>query len=338
MRLPATPITAPAALPARVLDALLELSVVGSWSRLGPLIRAHLGAWSPPARAEGRQVVVTGATSGLGLAAAATLVRLGASVCVVGRDPARTESTRHQIEGAGPGRVSAACADLGDLSAVADLARRLESRLDRLDALLHVAGSLSPSFQRSAQGIELTVAVHVLAPYLLTEQLRPQLAAAPSPRVITMTSGGMYLQPFSLDQLELTPRTYRPTLAYARAKRAQVVLTQEWQRRYGPTGIAFHCVHPGWVDTPGLRSALPRFARTMGPVLRTPDQGADTAVWLATTDGAEGGRLWLDRRPRRDERLPGTWRSGSQCRADGAALWRWCEERIGGGRGEAGGG
>ena len=97
---------------------------------------------------------------------------------------------------------------------------------------------------------------------------------------MTVSSGGMYTQPFDLDRLEMTPEAYRGTTAYARAKRAQVVLSHEWARRWGADGVASYASHPGWVDTPGLASGLPTFAK-LGPLLRTPGEGADTVVWLA---------------------------------------------------------
>ena len=127
-----------------------------------------------------------------------------------------------------------------------------------------------------------------------------------------MTSAGLYTQRFEMSSLVMTGEDYDGTVAYARAKRAQVVLTEEWQRRYGNRGVAFHTVHPGWADTPGLSEGLPGFARVMKPWLRTPAAGADTAVWLAGRPAplATGGRLWFDRQPRSPYRLPWTWASG----------------------------
>jgi NAD(P)-dependent dehydrogenase (short-subunit alcohol dehydrogenase family) len=106
----------------------------------------------------------------------------------------------------------------------------------------------------------------------------------------------------------MTARGYRGVTAYARAKRAQVALSREWARRLAGTGVAFHAMHPGWVDTPGIAAALPGFHRVMLPLLRTPGEGADTVVWLATAGPARlgSGRFWHDRRPRAEYRLPWT--------------------------------
>jgi len=290
----------------------------------------------------GRSVVVTGATSGLGLAAACRMAGLGASVCLVGRDPDRLESARRQVGAAGeaasdgathsprPGHaVPVEQADLGDLDQVRTLAARLAQRFERIDVLVHDAGALLRRYRTSPRGSELTVAVSLIAPFVLTEELLPLLRAASPSRVITMTSGGMYTQRFDLGTLEMSSGSYDGVVAYARAKRAQVVLTHEWQRRYGASGVDFHAVHPGWADTPGLAAGLPGFARLLRPLLRTPADGADTLVWLAAAPPRHpaGGRLWLDRRARGEHRLPWTRVPPSRREADGRALWEWLAAR-----------
>ena len=151
--------------------------------------------------------------------------------------------------------------------------------------------------------------------------------------IVTLSSGGMYTQPFDLARLEMPPGEYRGTTAYARAKRAQVVLSHEWARRWNEDGVASYATHPGWVDTPGLASGLPSFAK-LGPLLRTPAQGADTVVWLAAGEArrpdlrdplVEG--FFHDRHPRSEHHLPGTRRGGGA--TDGARLWEWCQSRTG---------
>jgi NAD(P)-dependent dehydrogenase (short-subunit alcohol dehydrogenase family) len=319
-------------------DAALEASVVGSFSKLGPELRHRTAHWVDPPAARDRTVVVTGATSGLGLGATIRLASLGASVCLVGRDPGRMQDAVAKVQavadasGADPGSVHAELSDLADLDQVAGLADRLADRLGRIDVLVHNAGALLHGHQSSPQGIEATLAVHVLGPFLLTERLLPVLTGSAPSRVITMASGGLYSQRFELDALEMGSEGYDGVVAYARAKRAQVVLTHEWQRRYGRAGVDFHVVHPGWADTPGLTAGLPTFARRIRPILRTVEQGVDTLVWLAgSPDGSPaGGRLWLDRRPRSEYRVPWTWVPDGRRASDGLALWEWCRNRAGG--------
>jgi len=315
---------------ARALDAALELSVVGSFSKLGYSLRRRAAHWGDRPSPAGLVVIITGGTSGLGLVAASELCRGGASVCIVGRDPDRLDAARRQLEDLGPNGIVAERADLADLEQVDELADRLLSRFGHLDVLVHNAGALSKAFSLSPQGIESTLAVHLLAPFLLTERLLPLLSSSAPSRVITMTSGGMYTQRFDLDSLEMHADGYRGSVAYARAKRAQVVLTREWQRRYGDRGIDFFATHPGWADTPGLTAGLPSFAAALRPLLRSAFEGVDTELWLATAPEVanRGGSLWLDREERGEYHVPWTRVMPEKQDAEARALWEWCEAMI----------
>ncbi len=308
-------------------DAALEATVVGSFSRVGYGLRSRLGHWQDPGdRLDGRTVLVTGATSGIGLAAARRFARLGATVRFLARNPAKAEAGRAEIAGAG-GDAAFDIADMADLESLRGFAERFLAANPRLDVLVHNAGALNREFHQAPDGTELTLAAHVLGPFLLTGLLLPAMQrATPSPaRVVTVSSGGMYTQRLDLDDLETGPQGYDGRVAYARAKRAQVVLNHEWARRIPSDKIVFHAMHPGWADTPGVVSGLPGFHRVMRPLLRTPEQGADTVVWLASTDEAvrSTGSFWLDRRRRSEHRVP--WTRGG----DGAALWALCQQRTG---------
>lgn len=296
---------------ARVLDGVIEASVIGSFSRLGPSARSRLFSWgdAPAGALDGRVALVTGATSGIGASVAAGLVDLGASVHVIGRDQKRLTQVGASLRDRRPGAtVVEHRVDLGRLAEVRNLAERLRSDLAQLDILAHVAGSLTHRKVITEDGIELTLQVHVVAPFLLTASLLSPLRASGNSRVITMSSGGMYTQRLDLDDLLEPSEPFDGTVTYARAKRAQVELDAEWARRLPRAGIGFHAMHPGWVDTPGLQAGLPGFAKAVSPLLRTPEQGADTAVWLAWTPEvrAPGGAFWLDRRRRHTIALPWT--------------------------------
>ncbi|HET8785475.1 MAG TPA: hypothetical protein VFM38_07570, partial [Candidatus Limnocylindrales bacterium] len=127
-------------------------------------------------------------------------------------------------------------------------------------------------------------------------------------RVIAVTSGGQYTTGLDVADLDGDDVTYSGPRFYARAKRAQVALIREWARRSGPDGPAYNAMHPGWAATPGLADSLPGFSRLLGPLLRTPEEGADTIVWLATAPRAEigSGWLYLDRARRPFDRVPWT--------------------------------
>jgi len=305
-------------------DLALEATVAGSFSRVGYQVRRRLFAWPDQLPSLTDQVVlVTGATSGLGHATATRLAALGATVVVTGRDAARTRAVRAElIEATGNHQIHDVVADLARLGDVVGLADRVRSDHPRLDALIHNAGALVHDYTCTVDGLELTVATHVVAPFVLTRRLLGLLRATDGARVVTVTSGGMYTQP--LADLDLGPNGFDGVAAYAKSKRAQVVLNHQWARRTAGQNIAFHVMHPGWVDTPGLAASLPRFHQLMGGWLRTPDQGADTITWLASQPHLQGDHLWLDRHHRWADKLPWTV-TGDDA---GDQLWAWVVDRA----------
>jgi NAD(P)-dependent dehydrogenase (short-subunit alcohol dehydrogenase family) len=135
----------------------------------------------------------------------------------------------------------------------------------------------------------------------------------------------MYTQPFDLDRLEMGADDYRGTVAYARAKRAQVVLTEGLASELEGRAVV-HAMHPGWADTPGIGDSLPGFSRLIRPILRPVAHGADTIVWLVGSEeaGESTGGFWLDRRPRSTVRVPGR----SAPPGAGADLVRGLDRRI----------
>lgn len=317
-----------------MIDALIEFPVVTSFTRLGYDVRSRLEHWTDAgaARLDGRTVLVTGATSGLGRSIADTLARCGATVVVLGRDPARTKGVVDELTAtSGNGNVSGVVADMGDLTAVRVVAQRLADGYERIDVVVHNAGALSDQRSVSPEGIEQTVASQVVGPFLLTHLLLDRIGGDGLPgRVLTMSSGGMYAANLDVEHLEMSASDYRGAEQYARAKRAQVTLNEMWAQRVPPERVVFHAVHPGWADTPGVATSLPTFRRVVGPLLRTPEQGADTMVWLAADDGEplrSSGRFWLDRRPRAIHKLPTTRRSDTPQQR--ARLWAWCCARAG---------
>jgi dehydrogenase/reductase SDR family member 12 len=317
----------PRHLLARSTDLALEATVAGSFSRLGYAARRRVDDWeSPPEGAlAGKRILLTGGTSGIGRAATGQLLDLGADVLVVGRDEQRTIKAVAELEVAHPaGAVSAHIADLADLAAVRKLADGLLDFGEPLDAVVHNAGALLADKTMTVDGLETTLAVHLVAPHLLTTMLVPRLRRPA--RVVWVTSGGMYSQGLDVGHLEMDEDHYKGATQYARAKRAQVELLGLWAERLTPTAVA-HAMHPGWADTPGVEASLPTFRRLTGPALRTPDQGADTLVWLLWADEPQqtSGKLWLDRRPRSTVHLPGTAATDEERRR----LWAWVADRAG---------
>ncbi len=234
----------------------------------------------------------------------------------------------HAVVSAHPrAQVEVALADFARLEDARRLARAIVASEQRVDVLIHNAGALNHQLQITENGLEMTAQVHVVAPFLLTVELLPLLCDTSASRVITVSSGGMYVQPLDLARLAGTAQPFRGTRAYANAKRAQVVMNERWARSGAAKGVGFFAMHPGWVRTAGLREGLPRFYAAMRPLLRTPDEGADTIMWLAAGDLPKGanGRFFLDRHARAVSPLPGT-RTTDAAAGD---LWRWCADRAG---------
>ena len=297
-------------LPSLVDDAL-EVTVVGSFSRVGFVLRRLLFGWAPPADGalRGRTALVTGPTSGLGRAATDALASMGARVILVGRSAERLTAVRDALVAThGEDRFPIVVADMGSLASVRAAADRIIETEPRLDVLVDNAGAIFPERSESPDGIEATLAVLVVGPFVLVSGLLPLLRRTPGARVVCVTSGGMYTQKLDLDDLQSTVVPFSGPRAYARAKRAQVALVREWARRLRGTGVTINAMHPGWADTPGLAETLPGFYRAMRPVLRSPAEGVDTIAWLAAdpAGAATSGSLYLDRRPRPFDRVPGT--------------------------------
>ena len=314
-----------------LVDDAAEALIVPSFTNIGCHLRRRLYRWETAASfsLRGRVVAITGATSGLGEVAATSFARMGARVLLLARDPAKAEATRDRIAvTTGNDDLAVYLADMSDLSAIRRIVEEISTAESALDVVINNAGALLAERTESVDGIEMTFATMVLGPFVLTNGVLPMLTASDDGRILTVTSGGQYAQPLRLDDLEMRSEPYRGATAYARAKRAQVVLTRVWAARLRGTSIVAHAMHPGWARTPGIESSLPRFRTIVGPLLRTPEQGVDTLVWLAAAPEAADstGRLWLDRRPRSFDKTRRTVVSPAQA----AALWRACEELSGG--------
>ena len=316
--------------PRDTVDELAEALVVPSFTRIGYALRRRLYHWAPlqDLSMRGRFVLVTGPTSGLGEVAATTLARMGARVGLIARDAGKAEATRERIAAAtGNEDLSVYVADLSDIASVRGAVTAITENEPRLDVVINNAGALLTSRRTSVDGYEMSFATMVLGAFVLTGGLMPMLERSDDARIVTVTSGGMYLQGLRLDDLQMEREPYRGTVAYARAKRAQVVLTRLWASRQRGTSVVAHAMHPGWADTRGIEGSLPGFRRVMRPLLRTPEQGVDTIAWLAAAPEVawSTGQLWLDRRPRPFDRLAKTRVTSEEARR----LWDACVELTG---------
>jgi NAD(P)-dependent dehydrogenase (short-subunit alcohol dehydrogenase family) len=270
--------------------------------------------------------VVTGATSGIGKAAAAALARQGAEIIVVGRDPGRAEATAAaiQADGAPPPKVE--IADLARLDQVRALAGRLNQTLDRIDVLINNAGLVLNERQVTPDGYEHVFAVNHLAPFLLTNLLRPKLTASAPARVITVSSDAHTAARLDLDDPNLE-HGWSSWRSYSNSKLANILFTRELARRLDGTGVTANCLHPGVVRTGFGRDARPlmRVGITIAkPFMLSPERGADTMVYLASSPdvAAKTGGYYVKRQLREPS---------AAARDDGLArrLWEISERLTG---------
>jgi NAD(P)-dependent dehydrogenase (short-subunit alcohol dehydrogenase family) len=193
--------------------------------------------------------------------------------------------------------------------------------------LVNNAGVMPDERTLSPDGHELMFATHVLAPLALTTLLAEPLGRGAPGRVINVSSGGMYGQALPAPDWESERTRYSPKLLYARTKREQIVITELMAERLRGRGVVVHAMHPGWADTEGVRRWMPVFRKLTGPIIRTPDQGADTIVWLgAAPEAAERtGLFWHDRTPR-----PTHYRLGASPDSGAAreALWSYAVDAL----------
>lgn len=228
-----------------------------------------------------RTVVITGASDGIGAAAARQLSERGDNVIVVGRSPAKTKAVATELG------VVGLVADFSDLTQVRELAAELRSRYPRIDVLANNAGGMAHRPEPTPDGHEMIFQVNYLAPFLLTTLLLDVLIESRATVISTSSASQSLVRRINVDELAGAKR-HRPTKAYGLTKLGVVLFAKELHRRYRAAGISTAAFHPGWVDSnigPASGSRLLTFANRYTPLGRfakTPDEGADLLVWLAS--------------------------------------------------------
>jgi NAD(P)-dependent dehydrogenase (short-subunit alcohol dehydrogenase family) len=260
----------------------------------------------------GKQVVITGATNGIGLAAAEALAALGANLAIVARSQARSAAAVERIRSAAGGdatrggQVDVLLADLESQSSVRRLAAEILERYPRVEVLANNAGATNNTWELTRDGVERTWAVNHLAPFLLTKLLLDRLRASAPARVVTTSSAAHRGAHVPFDDLDGQRSYTRGSFAgrgfarYGETKLANILFTTELARRLEGSGVTANCFHPGFVAT-GFNKNNGRLSSFMmslaRPLARSPQQGAETLVWLADSPDIAGqsGGYFVDR-------------------------------------------
>ncbi len=231
---------------------------------------------------QGRTVLITGATDGIGKQTAKEIASQGARVLVHGRNPQKVDRTMWEIRQNQPdAQLAGYVADFSSLKAVAQMADQILTSEGSLQVLINNAGIYMPDFQLSEDGYELTFAVNHLAPFLLTMKLINMISINPSARIINVTSVAHRVCDLDIEKINAED-SFKGWGAYKISKFANILFTYQLARRLDGSGVTVNCLHPGAVDTKVLRSAFPSM---QGISL---EDGARSSVYLASSEEVEG--------------------------------------------------
>ncbi|XP_076098745.1 dehydrogenase/reductase SDR family member 12-like isoform X2 [Mytilus galloprovincialis] len=257
----------------------------------------------------GKSFMITGANSGIGKCSALAIAKKGGIVHMVCRDSIRGEDARKEItDTTGNQNVFLHLLDMSKPKDIAKFAADFETSGKNLDVLINNAGCMVIVRELTDDGLEKNFATNTLGAHVLTTSLLSVLNKAEKPRVILVTSGGMLVQKLDLKDLQFEKMyPFDGTMAYAQNKRQQVIMTEQYAKNY--PNIHCSCMHPGWADTPAVRMSMPSFHAKMKDRLRTPEQGADTLLWLAISDAAlqQPSGLFFQDRTSVSKHLPLAW-------------------------------
>jgi dehydrogenase/reductase SDR family protein 12 len=290
------------------MDAATLLKIVNfygrftpNYTKIGYYARGLPWGSSRPWDFSGQHWVVTGANAGIGQAIMRTATAAGASVVAVARSADKLAAAVNDLPDESAARVTQVIADMSLQSETERMLQRLIEDGRRIDVLMNNVGVLLNEHELTAEGREKSFVTNLLSHFQLTEGLMEAGMFADEATIVNMSSGGMYNVPRSIKGLNTPdPKRYSGKIAYGFHKRAQVALTNYWNRKYGDRGLRCYVTHPGWSKTPGVRFSLPTFWKIQNVLLRTPLQGGDTALWLAAERPEIGDEevIWFDRKPR----------------------------------------
>jgi NAD(P)-dependent dehydrogenase (short-subunit alcohol dehydrogenase family) len=240
---------------------------------------------------QGKTVVITGATSGIGEVAACGLAQQGARIVLVARDRGRGEQTLKRLELIAPGRNHVVhYANLSRLAEMRRVSEEIAASEARIDVLINNAGAIFGTRQVTGDALELTFATNHMAYFVVTNLLLERLKATPGARIVSTSSDAHRRAKLDFDDLQ-SEKGYSASGTYGRTKLMNVLFTRELSRRLAGTGVTANCLHPGFVATRfgdasgGLMSLGLRAAKKFA---LTPEEGANTIIYLASSPEVEG--------------------------------------------------
>lgn len=249
--------------------------------------------------------IVTGANSGIGKETVRAFAKLKAYVVMICRNEQRAEEARQEIiADTGHTGIEIMLGDLAVQYDVRKVASQITEKFEEVDVLVNNAGIIADQWEETIDGIEKTLAINHLAPFLLTNLLRGPLERAEAARVVNVSSEihRMGADAFDIENLQLE-NNYSPTKAYGVSKLCNIMFTHELAKRWENTSITTNCLHPGVVSTQLAENAgwMMKFIYWIGkPFMRSPQSGAQTTIYLATSDEVQStsGKYFKDKKER----------------------------------------
>jgi NAD(P)-dependent dehydrogenase (short-subunit alcohol dehydrogenase family) len=273
----------------------------------------------------GKVFLITGGTEGIGKAASLDIAARGATMSLIGRNAEKTERVATELRAAGAERVDVIIADMSKIAEMRAAAAKFKASADRLDVLINNAGAVFLTKQLSADGLEMTFALNHLAYFVLTNEVLGLLKKTPGSRVVSTSSGAHAGGRIDFDDIAKCPSGRTGFNAYCDSKLANVLFTRELAKRLEGTKTTANCYHPGFVETgfgknnTGFLAGAIAFTASL--FARSPEKGAETLVWLATSPDAASttGEYFMDKKVKKTKAI-------AYDKALATKLWKFTEE------------
>lgn len=262
----------------------------------------------------GKSFMITGANSGIGKSLTESIAKLGGTVHMVCRNPKYAEEAQQEIkQKTGNPNIHVHILDMSQPRAITKFVNQFMAENATLNVLVNNAGCMVNERKVTDDGLEVNFSTNTLGAHMLTRGIMPLLKKSEDPRVIFVSSAGMLTQKLNVADFQSEKMSpFDGTMVYAQNKRQQITMTEKYAGEF--PDVKFSVMHPGWADTPALKNSMPDFYNRMPGKFRTPEEGADTALWLAVSDAAlkqPSGEFFQDRQVV-PKHLPLAWTRASK--------------------------